>query len=229
MATQTVNEKVALAAAPATTDVIPIWDVSASAYKKITVANFLGGYMTGGGTVATGGFTLTVPATGTAALLGAANTFSALQTFSAGISFGDDTLDTYDEGTFDARLMDSSDNTASVFSSNLGKYTRIGNAIIGTGKFQLSSGLTGLVGSDLARITLPFAASNVSNYQAINTIFCQTDGLPDYGQTLLRIVDNSNYAIIYYIETNAVPAQLLVSQLSDSNQTFIYSFIYHVD
>jgi hypothetical protein len=83
MATQTVNEKVALAAAPATTDVIPIWDVSASAYKKITVANFLGGYMTGGGTVATGGFTLTVPATGSAVLAGTASTISGAKTFSA--------------------------------------------------------------------------------------------------------------------------------------------------
>ena len=83
MATQTVNELTALAVAPATNDVIPIWDLSASAYKRITVATFLGGYMTGAGTVATGGFTLTVPATGTAALLGTANAFTAANTFTS--------------------------------------------------------------------------------------------------------------------------------------------------
>ena len=83
MATKNVSELTALAAAPAVDDVIPIWDLTASAYKKITVANFLGGYMTGAGTVATGGFTLTVPATGTAALLSAANAFTGANTFTS--------------------------------------------------------------------------------------------------------------------------------------------------
>jgi hypothetical protein len=48
---------------PASSDLVPFWDVAAGAAKKTTRINFIGGLLTGGGTVATGGFTLTIPKT----------------------------------------------------------------------------------------------------------------------------------------------------------------------
>ncbi len=157
-----------------------------------------------------------------------ANTFSALQTFDAGISLGNETLSVYDEGTFDARLMDSSGHTAAVFSSNLGQYTRIGNVVIGTGKFHLSNGTSGLTGSDVAHLTLPLSATSASNYQSVNTVFCQTAGLTNYGQAVFRILGGQQYGTLQYIQTNATPIELIVSQLANVNQTIIYMFMYHV-
>lgn len=68
MALVTINDLAALAA-PATTDLVGVWDVAAAAYKKSTRAQFIGGVLTGGGVIATGGFTLTVPATGVAPVI----------------------------------------------------------------------------------------------------------------------------------------------------------------
>lgn len=70
--------------APATADVIEVYDDSASQNKKmalsyLTRADGNGPQITGGGTIALGGYTLTVPATGTAALLATANVFDANQ------------------------------------------------------------------------------------------------------------------------------------------------------
>lgn len=81
----------ALAAQPASTDLLPIVDVSdttqaaSGSTKKITAAYFAQtqgtvATITGGGTIALGGFTLTVPATGTVALLATANSFTTTQT-----------------------------------------------------------------------------------------------------------------------------------------------------
>lgn len=75
MANKTYNDH-ATDSSPASTDLVPFWDVAAGAAKKTTRANLIGGLLTGSGTVATGGYTLTVPATGTAALLEAAQTLT---------------------------------------------------------------------------------------------------------------------------------------------------------
>ena len=83
----------ALAAQPASNDLLVIVDVSDTAQaasgstRKIAAAYFAQtqgtvATITGGGTIALGGFTLTIPATGTAALLATANTFTAQQTVS---------------------------------------------------------------------------------------------------------------------------------------------------
>ena len=82
MADKTITDLTVTTSAAAA-DEIPIWVAASSATRKITKANFMGGVLTGAGTVATGGFTLTVPATGTAALLGTANTFTQSQVINA--------------------------------------------------------------------------------------------------------------------------------------------------
>jgi hypothetical protein len=78
MANVTVNDLTALASADSG-DKIPIWDISAAAYKAITKANLFGATVTGGGTISTGGYTLTVPETMTAAGRNTANTFTKAQ------------------------------------------------------------------------------------------------------------------------------------------------------
>lgn len=81
MANKTINDLTVTTSA-ASSDLIPLWVAGSSVTRKITKANFMGGVLSGAGTIATAGFTLTLPATGTAALREAANTFTAVQTIS---------------------------------------------------------------------------------------------------------------------------------------------------
>lgn len=181
MADKTVNELTALGAAPATTDSIPIWDADAAAYKKITVANFLGGTMTGAGTIATGGFTLTVPATGTASLLGTAQTYSALKTFSSGINLGDENLTTYDEGTWSPAITGSSSNPTLTYTTQVGKYTQIGDCVFYT---LYVSPATYSGGSGDIRISLPATSSSDANAYIIGSAYISG---PDHADTAVDI------------------------------------------
>lgn len=64
MATKNLNQLTTTASA-ASGDLIAIWRVGDGDTRAITKANFMGGVLTGGGTIATGGFTLTVAANST--------------------------------------------------------------------------------------------------------------------------------------------------------------------
>lgn len=86
MAPITINDLTDIGVAIASADFVPVWDVSGAASRKVSRADFMGGVLTGGGTVATAGHTLTVPDTGTAVLRNIANTFSAAQTFQGTIT-----------------------------------------------------------------------------------------------------------------------------------------------
>lgn len=79
MADKTITALTATTSAAAS-DEIPIWVAGSAVTRKITKANFLGGAMTGGGTLATGGYTLTVPESMTAAGRNVANTYTQTQT-----------------------------------------------------------------------------------------------------------------------------------------------------
>lgn len=64
MATKNLNQLTTTASA-ASGDLVAIWRVANGDTRAITKANFMGGVLTGGGTLATGGFTLTVSGTST--------------------------------------------------------------------------------------------------------------------------------------------------------------------
>ena len=64
MANKTFNNLTVTTSA-ASDDLLPIWRAANNDTRKITKANFMGGVLTGAGTVATGGFTLTVGANST--------------------------------------------------------------------------------------------------------------------------------------------------------------------
>src|SRR5690606_2607584 len=67
---------------------------------------------------------------GNLAAIDKANTFTALQTFSAGISFGDETLNVYDEGTWTPVLTLATPGSSSVtYTAQSGTYVRIGRLV----------------------------------------------------------------------------------------------------
>jgi len=147
-----------------------------------TINGSLVGSMTGSGTVATGGFTLTVPATGTASLLGTAQTYSALKTFSAGIAFANETLSTYDEGTWTPAITGSTTNPTVTYTTQVGKCTRIGNCVFYNFFIRVN---TYSGGSGNVVVSLPFAAAGTSADGATAAIYAS--GV-DFGGTPASLV-----------------------------------------
>lgn len=138
-------------------DLLAIWRAANNDTRKITKLNFMGGVLTGAGTIATGGFTLTVPATGTAALIGTAQTFSALQTFSAGIKFANETMSTYDEGTWTPAITGSTGNPTITYTTQTGEYIQIGKLVFANFQITINT-ISG--GSGVARISLPITVGS---------------------------------------------------------------------
>jgi hypothetical protein len=176
--------------------------------RKIKKSNLFGGVLTGGGTLATGGFTLTVPATGTAALLGTPQTFSALKTFGAGISLGNETLSTYDEGTWSPAITGSGGDPSVFYTTQLGRYTRIGDIVHYRVNIVINT-ISG--GSGEARISLPITAQgNDSASALLNNV--DMPGTPISIVAYTRAA-NANF-VIYSIQDNGAISALQVSGLA---------------
>ena len=158
-----------------------------------TVNGSLVGSMTGGGTVATGGYTLTVPAAGTAALKSAAQTFTGLQTFSNGIAFANETLSAYDEGTWTPVLRFGGGSTGITYSTQTGRYTRIGQAYFFTAVLILTS-----KGSDTGNADITGLPGSYTTYHAVSVFFylgTLTSG--HHANALITNVSGSNAITLY--------------------------------
>lgn len=204
MGTKTIGQ-LTLAPSLVDADLVEVEIAASGLSRKVPRSTLIGATLTGGGAIATGGFTLTVPATGVAGVL--------------------------QNGIFNARLTDGSGNTAAVFSTNLGTYSQLaGGFIKATGKFQLNSGTSGLVGADGARLTLPFAARSTTNYFALGLLLgMRTTGMTDSGYFILRVDAGNDYATIWRQGINeSTPEQVIVSDIFSSNQTWYYDISYHV-
>jgi hypothetical protein len=93
--------------------------------------------------------------------LSTAQSMTALKTFTAGISFGDETLSVYDEGTWVPTLQIGASSAGIVYSAQVGTYTRIGRLVFYQVDLRLSS--KGTNTGAVAILSFPFAgASNTS-------------------------------------------------------------------
>ena len=113
--------------------------------------------------------TASVAATGTSGntlpFLDGTNTFSGVNTFSAGIIFGNETLSTYDEGSWTPVLTFATPgNLSVVYSTQIGRYVRIGNICFATFRIDTST-FTHTTASGGVRVTgLPFTVSDISGF-----------------------------------------------------------------
>lgn len=227
MATTTIlGETLATSADPS--DLMLFWNVAGGYQRRITKANFMGGVLSGAGTIATGGFTLTVPATGTAALRGVAQTFSALQTFGAGISLGNETLANYDEGTFTPTIYDASSggNQASVVTTSA-TYTRIGNRVLVDIAliFITTSGMTG--GNTLYIRDMPFTRAGTTNDRSTGT--CHAVSAPfTSGYLNALIVGTTNYLTIRKTTSGGAATNLTVAELTTTTAQLMISISYRI-
>lgn len=93
------------------------------------------------------------------AVLSLTNTFTALPTFSAGISFGQDTLNYYDEGTWTPTITGDTNPTVS-YTAQVGRYVRIGLVVFYHAQIQINT-ISG--GSGNARFSLPVTSGAFTN------------------------------------------------------------------
>jgi hypothetical protein len=157
--------------------------------------------------------TLTVPdSDGTLALLGLAQTFSALKTFSAGLTFGNETLANYDEGTWSPVINGSSSDPTVTFTIQVGIFTRIGNVYIYVMTLAINTISGG--GGDV-RITLPVTIlSTVGSSPAAPV---RTDGIDLPGTPSTVVVTplaGAAYANLRVVNDNATSTLVQVSALA---------------
>lgn len=165
MGNKTIGE-LTLATSALGSDWIEFEVASSGVSRRITKDNFIGATLTGGGMIATGGNTLSVPASGTASLLGVAQTYSAAKTFTAaiaanaGISFGQSTLNFFEEDNWSPTLTFGGGNTGMSIQS-VGRYVRIGSMVQAWGRIRVSA-----VGSSTGAASvggLPFISSDITS------------------------------------------------------------------
>jgi len=136
MANKTINDLTVTTSA-ASGDFVPVWRASNGDTRKITKANFMGGVLTGAGTIATGGFTLTLSSSGTLALAGFSLTVGANSTVNGSLVGNMTGSGTVATGGFTLTVGANSTINGSVVGSMTGAGT------IATGGFTLTVPATG--------------------------------------------------------------------------------------
>ncbi len=113
MATKTFTQLTAVTTLAAGDELVQ-WNAAAGAARKITVANFIANSPNGG-----------------LAETGAGNSFSVLQTFAAGLRLGAgvDTLNNYEVGTWTPTLTFGAASVGITYTTQSGRYVRVGNII----------------------------------------------------------------------------------------------------
>lgn len=164
MADQKISDLTALTGASvADTDVLPIVDTSASVTKKVTIDEF--NKRTQDGVDIDGGAIDGTPIGGTAPSTGAFSTVSAtgLITASSGISFGDDTLDTYKGlAGFTAKIADLQSGGNESPTGLTATYSKVGNIVFMSIR-AINIDTTGMTGGNQLWITgLPEPLSTIN-------------------------------------------------------------------
>lgn len=133
-----------------------------TAGAAITVAQLANTDITGLGTASTA-------ATGTSGhalgFLDGANTYSALQTFSSGIAFANETMSTYDEGTWTPGFTAGGSSTNVTYGTQSASFTKIGRLVEVQGRLTLTNNGTGT--GDTRVTGFPFTQLNTADNLAV--------------------------------------------------------------
>ena len=166
--------------------------------------------------VTTGATTITLPnATDTIAVLGTQQTFTARPIFSTTIGVGSatpstsgsgitfpatqspstdaNTLDDYEEGTYTPTLIGNGTAGNPVYSTQTGRYTKIGNVVFVQAIVFVTSNTTG---TGTARISLPTAVGNAANAASFFTWTASVDW-PSGSNAFFQAVAGQAFADLY--------------------------------
>lgn len=143
------------------------------------------------------------------------------------ISFGGTALSSYVEGTFTptVTLVGGAGNTVPVYTTNVGRYTRIGNRVFVDIYLSGDGGAEG-AGTGNLNIALPIAASS-SNTRILSGSGVGSNGA--VGTPLVaEVLASATTCAIKYISTLSVYEAYLGSNQNDTSRFITLSFVYEV-
>lgn len=144
----------------------------------------------------------------------------------SGISFdsGTDTLANYATGTFTPTVTASSTNPTVGYTTQVGRYTRIGNHVFINMIIKLSS-LSG--GSGSVRLSgLPFSA-NASAINIVNLLSCENVTITSLNWICGTIVASNNFMVLNASKSAGAITTLAIGTLA-SNSNFYVTTVYEV-
>lgn len=122
-------------------------------------------------------------------LTSGAQSVAGVKTFTDGISLGNETLTVYDEGDWTPALRFGTGTTGITYTTQTGKYTRIGNRVWIHCLITLSSKGSSTGNADISG--LPFTVANSANnpmrWLTMNTAYVNMFAVPSAGGTLVAI------------------------------------------
>lgn len=141
-----------------------------------------------------------------------AETAAGVKTFTNGISFGNETLSAYDEGTWTPVITGTGSNPTVTYTNQLGRYTRTGNVVFYSLYIQIDT-ISG--GSGDVRISIPVAAASGNSNNTIGS--AQLSG-PDVPGTPINlgtgVLAGTSLLYIFSNQDNAAIQALAVSGLA---------------
>jgi len=137
-------------------------------------------------------------------------------------------LDDYEEGTFTPTIHAGASNI-SLASNNYGKYTKVGNVVHCSGRFQASSLTAGSSSTNVELGGLPFAANTPlgTSTGAVAGSIGFAGGFAGEAATMMQIRDGETNAFLYYQNSSLTVSNVKGNDLG-STTTIVFQITYHV-
>lgn len=155
-------------------------------------------------------------------------------TASTGILFGSDTaaantLDDYEEGTFTPTIHAGASSIVA-HSNNYGKYTKIGDIVHCSGRFQVSSLTPGSSSTNVELGGLPFVANTPlgTSTGAIAGSIGLATGFAGEAPTTMQIRDGETNAFLYFQNSSLAFSNLRGDDFGTGAHSIVFQITYHV-
>jgi len=146
----------------------------------------------------------------------------------AGVNLGNEDLDDYDEGTFTptVTLVGGAGNTVPVYTTNIGRYTRIGRIVTAQYQIEGDGGAEG-AGSGIINLALPFtsAASPTVQYMSTGVVLRQA-GI--WLQPLVVLSGGASTMALAYFDAISTIADVTGDLQNNTTRGLYFNIVYEV-
>lgn len=141
---------------------------------------------------------------------------------------GTDILDVYDQGSWTPTLGGSSaDPTTITYTTQVGRYTRIGNTVFYFGNVVINAFTVGAAAGNLEMRGLPFTSANVSNLFPIGSVYMSGVNLTNATPWVTcQVLTNNTEIVFNECVDNTTPAVTPVTALAAGDIIIVSGFYY---